>query len=94
MWYYKTPHWEEKQIFTSKNIKNIINIQLDNKATAESLGMTTKQFNAIKYNIGYFNKQSLIEIFNIITDIDYKLKSGQLPANLIIDYLMLNILSR
>ncbi len=77
-----------------KNIKNIINIQLDNKATAESLGMTTKQFNAIKYNIGYFNKQSLIEIFNIITDIDYKLKSGQLPANLIIDYLMLNILSR
>jgi len=77
-----------------KNFKNIINIQLDSKATAESLGMTSKQFNAIKYNIGYFNKQSLIEIFNIITDIDYKLKSGQLPADMIIDYLMLNILSR
>ncbi len=76
------------------NFKNILNIQLNPRATADSLNMTSKQFNAIKYNIGYFNPKALTDIFKIVTDIDYRLKSGLLPADKIIDYLTLNVISR
>lgn len=75
-----------------RNFKNILNIQLNSRATADSLGMTSKQFNAIRYNCGYYTPNNIVKIFKILTEIDYKLKSGKLPSNMIIDYLVNNIL--
>ena len=75
-----------------KSFKNILNIQMSANATAESLGMNPRQFSAIKYNLGKFNNTELIKIFDMITLVDYQLKSGNLPNGNIIDYLLINIL--
>jgi len=75
-----------------KSFKNILDIQMSANATAESLGMNPKQFSAIKYNLGKFTNTELIKIFDMITLVDYQLKSGNLPNDKIIDYLLINIL--
>lgn len=75
-----------------KSFKNLIDIQMSPNATAESLNMSPKQFNAIRYNCGKFTNAQLIEIFDVITSIDLKLKSGELPNDNIIDYLLTTIL--
>lgn len=64
-------------IFT-KNIKNIIDIQMNPYATADSLGMNPKQFAAIKYNVGKFSNQQLINMFDFLTSLDLRLKKGDL----------------
>lgn len=75
-----------------KNFKNIINIQMSARATPESLKMSPKQFAAIKRNCNVYNNDNLIRIFNILTSIDYRLKSGLLDNNKIIDYLITHIM--
>lgn len=74
-----------------KSFKNLLDVQLSSNATPESLGMTQKQYNAIRYNCNKFTNTQLIEIFDAITSIDLKLKSGELPNELIIDYLLTTI---
>lgn len=75
-----------------KNFKNILNIQMNSKATPELLGISSKQFNAIKRSCNVYNNDKLIKIFNLLTTIDYKLKSGLLDNNKIIEYLIVNIM--
>lgn len=75
------------------NFKNIINIQLGVNPTAQSLDMNPKQFAALKYRINHYSKNDLISIFNMLTSIDYRLKTGQIPAENIVDYVILKILS-
>lgn len=77
-----------------KNIKNIINIQFNPTATAEKLGMKQNQFNAIRHNVGKFSGNKLIDMFEFLTSIDYKLKSGnlQLSNERLIDYIICNIM--
>lgn len=74
------------------NFKNIINIQLNPKATAESLGMTYKQFCAIKYNIGHYTQKQLIDNFKFLLQLDYKIKTSQIDINYLFDYIIINIM--
>ena len=60
----------------SKQFRNIIDIQLNLKASAESLNMTSKQYNAIKYSCGKYSNQQLIDVYTFITDLDRRLKLG------------------
>lgn len=75
-----------------KNFKNVIKIQLNPKATAESLNMSSKQFNAIKWNCNKYSNTQLIDIYEMLTTIDLKLKSGILPYENIVEYITINIL--
>ena len=75
-----------------KNFKNIINIQMNRNSNAADLKMSPKQFAAIKRNCNVYNNDKLIEIFNMLTSIDYKLKSGLIDNDKIIDYLVINIM--
>ena len=83
-----------------KQFKNIIDIQLNPKATSQSLGMTPKQFNAIKYNCGKYSDSQLIKIFTFITDLDRRLKLGEFQFTngnrennaKFVEYITLNIL--
>lgn len=59
------------------NFKNILNIQMNPAATAASLNMSDKQFNAIKYYKGYYTNKQLMDNFEFITSLDNKLKSGK-----------------
>lgn len=75
-----------------KSFKNIINVQMTLNATYESVGMSPRQFNAIKYNLGKYTNGELVRIFDTITSIDSALKGGNLPETKIIEYLLINIL--
>ena len=78
-----------------KALKDIINIQLNAKATPESLGMNIKKFKAIEYSCGKYKDDKLIKMFEFINEFDYKLKSGQLDLSKsrLIDYIVCGLMS-
>lgn len=80
----------------------LINIQTNPHATYENLGMSYGQFKAISANKGIYSNQQLIDNYEFLSGIDYKLKSGQLTFNSgegawmdnmrFVDYIICNIL--
>jgi DNA polymerase III delta subunit len=76
------------------NFLNVLNIQLGINPTATSLGMKPNQFNAIKYNCGYYSGSQLVGILRLLTDMDRKIKAGEFPTNIMRDYLILSVLSQ
>lgn len=76
-----------------RQFRTIIDIQMNPKASAESLNMPQKRFYAIKMNCGRFDNNKLIDIYEKLTSIDLMLKSGELDNNKIIEYLLINILN-
>ena len=77
-----------------KQFLNIINIQLNKKATAQSLGMSEKQFRAVSYNCGKYTSDALISIYAFLNAVDYKLKSGLLDVSNkdLVQYILNNVL--
>lgn len=76
-----------------KGFKNVIDVQLDPRATAESTGMSSKQFYAVsKYNCGHYTKEELVNIFKLLTSVEYQFKYESLDMENIIDYLIVNIM--
>ena len=76
------------------NFLNVISIQMGVNPTAESLGMSWGQFNAIKHSCGYYSGNQLVNILKLLSDIDRRIKSGEFPTNIMRDYLILSILSQ
>lgn len=77
-----------------QSIRNIILIQLDPNATPEATGLPSNRFWAIKKNAcGFYNRDQLLNIFELITSIDKKLKTGEISVNIIIDYIVCHMLS-
>lgn len=75
------------------NFRNIIKIQLSPNPTPENTDIKTNQFWAIKKNnIGYYHKDELIHIFDLLTRIDRQIKTGEIEADKSIEYLLVNIL--
>lgn len=64
-----------------RNIKNLINIQTNPRATPETTKMSPKQFVVVKKDCGKFTNNQLIDMFEFLTGIDYRLKSGQLELS-------------
>ena len=75
------------------NFSNLFKIQLGINQTPNSLGIKQGQFNAIKRLIGAYSGEQLIKAFNLITDMDRKVKNGEFPVPLMKDYLVTSILS-
>lgn len=74
--------------------KNVATIQLSKNPTPESTGIKQNQFYAIKKNnIGFYSKNSLYAILKFLTGIDKMIKSGKLPIDISIDYVVYNILT-
>lgn len=74
------------------NFRNIIKIQLSPNPTPESTGLKSNQFWAIKKNnVGYYYKEELLYIFGLLTDIDKKIKTGEISVDMSLDYLFTNI---
>lgn len=77
-----------------QNVKDLIKIQLGVKPTPENTGIPKGKFYAIKYNnLNKFNSYQLIQIFKLLTDVDKKIKLGQLDIDNLIDYLIVSIFS-
>lgn len=75
------------------NFKNIIKVQLASNPTAESVGVPSKQFWAIKYSCGIYTKEQLIKIYSFLTDLDRRIKIGELPVSILIDYMITKVLT-
>jgi len=84
-----------------KNIKNLIDVEMSTKATAEALGMSPKQFAAISYNKGKFSNKQLINTYEFLLNIDRDIKSGDLSFatnhtdnnRILTEYLTVNMLN-
>lgn len=77
-----------------KQFKNIIKVQMKSKSTTyEQLNMEYKQFKAIEYNCNKYTNKQLVDIYDFLTDIDYKLKSGKLELNSLdlFNYILYNV---
>ena len=75
-----------------KNFKNILNVQLNSNPTPENTGLSSKQRWGIKNNsIGYFSKESLIDVLQFILSLDFKVKTGELPIDMLIDYVIVKV---
>ena len=79
----------------SDNILKIIKIQTNPKATYVDLGISSKQFNAIKYSCGKIKDYQLFNLYEFLIGIDYKLKSGMLlmSNDRMLDYIVSKSLS-
>jgi len=71
--------------------KQIIDIQLNPKCTAESLGVSSGRFYYMKQDCNYYNKIQLIKLFMLITDLDKKVKQGWISENNLVDYLIIKL---
>ena len=76
-----------------KNFRNIIMVQLNNNPTPDSTGMSSGQLYAIKKLPRVFSPQQLVRIYDILLDIDRKIKNGELPTEIVVDYMLIKILS-
>jgi hypothetical protein len=75
------------------NFMSMVQIQLGISPTAEKLGMKQSQFNAIRYNCGKYSNNQLVNIVKMLSDIDRKIKCGEMPTSTVIDYIIISILS-
>ena len=76
-----------------KNFKNIIMVQLNPNPTPETTGLDGKQLYAIKKIPRVYSSAQLVDIYTMLLDIDRQIKSGELPTEILIDYLVTKILS-
>ena len=76
-----------------QNFRKMINVWLNPTHTPENTGLKSNQIYAISKLPRVFSKQQLIDIFEEVSAIDYRLKSGQIDASMIVDYLILKVLS-
>lgn len=75
-----------------KNVKNVIDIQINPRATADSLGVPYKQFKAIQYNCGYYSNEELIKIYKKFLSLDKKVKNGFINESQLVDYIIVNMI--
>lgn len=75
------------------NFRNMLLIQGSPSVTAEKIGMSSKQFYATSRNLGHFTLAQLTHILDALLQIDMKLKTGELPVEWIISYIINLILS-
>lgn len=76
-----------------KNFKNILMVQLTANPTPESTGIDGKQLYAIKRIPRVYSADQLVKIYQMLLDIDRQVKSGELPTDILIDYIVIKILS-
>lgn len=77
------------------NFKNMLSIQSDPRCTAETLGISDKQFNVIRNQSKAYSFIDLKRIFEFICSMDNKIKNGMLDStnkDQQIDYILVNIL--
>lgn len=76
------------------NFRRVIDIQLSKNPSAQTLGMTDKQFWAIKkYSCGIYTRKQLLEIYTFLTACDYDIKSGRITTDVLLSYIIIKIIN-
>ena len=76
----------------TKQFRNMINVYLQSYPTEENTGLKDKQIWAIKNVCKKYTKQELLSKFKFLLSVDYSLKSGKIPAEILFDYILINLL--
>lgn len=75
------------------NIKVIIAIQSNSAQNPSDLGVSEKQYYAIKKNTtGYYTTEKLTAIYKMLYNIDELVKTGKLKNTQVLDYILINML--
>ena len=75
------------------SFKRVIDIQLNPTAKAEDLGMSNAQYWAVKKNnVGVYNIEELVKIYQFLTKLEYVFKMEGLSASQLVDYMVVKIL--
>lgn len=75
------------------NFRNLILVKANLNPTTDNTGLDSKKLYAIKKTSTPFTVEQLTIIFEMLCNIDYKIKSGELPTELMVDYILLKILT-
>lgn len=70
----------------------LIKVWLSVNPTEHTVGLSSKQIYAINKLPRVYSKQQLVKIFEILGDIDLKIKTGQFPVELLMDYIVTTVL--
>lgn len=76
-----------------KNFRNIIMVQLNPNPTPENTGLEGKQLYAIKRIPKVYSQLQLTKIYTTLCELDLKVKNGDFPTSLMVDYIIMKILS-
>ena len=76
-----------------KNFRNILTVQLNSNPTPENTGLDGKQLYAIKKLPRVYSAEQLVKIFEFLCEVDSQIKTGNLPVDILIDYLVIKILN-
>lgn len=75
------------------NFKLVLNIQTNKNSKPADLGISDKQYFAIKKNsCGYYSTTELINIIECLTNLEYKFKMESLSTEQIIEYMICKII--
>lgn len=75
------------------NFRNLILVKANLNPTVDNTGLDNKKLYAIKKTSTPFTVAQITTIFEMLCNIDYRIKSGELPTELVVDYIMLKILT-
>lgn len=76
----------------TNSFRDVLTLQLDPRLKPEDLYMPKNKFWAIKYNCGFYSNMELIKIYQFITTLDKKVKTGEISTEILIDYIITKIL--
>ena len=75
------------------NFKKLFKVWLNKSPTPENTGLKSNQIWAINKLSRTYTKEQLVKVFELVSDMGRRLKTGEMPEELIIDYLTVKILS-
>lgn len=75
------------------NFKKLIKVWLNKSPTPENTGLKSNQIWAINRLSRTYTKEQLVKVFELVSNMERRLKTGEMPEELIIDYLTVKILS-
>lgn len=76
-----------------QNFKSLIMVQLNPNATPENTGLDSKRIYAIKKQPKKYSPEQLIKAFQFLCDLDRQVKEGELPTDIMRDYMLVKILN-
>lgn len=75
------------------NFRKMIQVWLSSNPTPENTGLKSNQIWAIKKLPRCYSKEQLINIFEMLSDMDRRLKTGEIAESQMVDYMLLKILA-
>lgn len=76
-----------------KQFRNMVSVYLQKVPTEQNTGLKSNQIYAIKKVCQNYTKQQVLDIFRFLCSLDSRLKSGELPADCLFDYVLVKVLS-